>query len=132
MAARMTLQRTQTHTVQMFVPIYLSSDKTTVSVATGQNNFHPVYISVGNIHNGIRHADGGGFMLLAFLPILRGEYSMDFEMFTLALKVWLRQPKGWNQSSLQKIPVAVVPWIPLENTELHPEAHEEVQYCSLC
>ena len=66
----------------MFVPIYLSSDKTTVSVTTGQNDFHPVYISVGNIHNGIRRAGGGGFVLLAFLPIPRGECSTDFDGFT--------------------------------------------------
>lgn len=56
----------------MFVPIYVSSDKTTVSVATGQNDFHPVYISIGNIHDNIRRADVGGFALLAFLPIPRG------------------------------------------------------------
>jgi hypothetical protein len=63
----------------MFVPIYISSDKMTVSVATGQNDFHPVYISVGNIHNDIRRADVGGFVLLTFLPIPRGEYFTDFE-----------------------------------------------------
>lgn len=66
----------------MFVPIHLSSDKTTVSVTTGQNNFHLVYISVRNIHNGIRCAGGGGFVLLTFLPILRGECSTDFDGFT--------------------------------------------------
>jgi len=61
----------------MFVPIYISSDKTTVSVATGQNDFYPVYISVGNIHNNIRRADVGGFVLLAFLPIPRGEHLVN-------------------------------------------------------
>ncbi|KIK20998.1 hypothetical protein PISMIDRAFT_12622 [Pisolithus microcarpus 441] len=35
----------------MFVPIILGSDKTTVSVATGQNDYYPLYLSVGNIHN---------------------------------------------------------------------------------
>ncbi|KAN0094838.1 hypothetical protein V8E55_003125 [Tylopilus felleus] len=34
-----------------FVPIILGSDKTTVSVATGQNDYWPVYLSIGNIHN---------------------------------------------------------------------------------
>ena len=28
----------------MFVPIVLGSDKTTVSIATGQSEFHPLYI----------------------------------------------------------------------------------------
>jgi hypothetical protein len=35
----------------MFVPIILGSDKTTVSVATGHNQYWPVYMSIGNIHN---------------------------------------------------------------------------------
>ncbi|KAF8124221.1 hypothetical protein EV363DRAFT_1403324 [Boletus edulis] len=30
-----------------FVPIILGSDKTTVSVGTGQNDYHPIYLSVG-------------------------------------------------------------------------------------
>ncbi|KAI6101116.1 hypothetical protein EDD16DRAFT_1716689 [Pisolithus croceorrhizus] len=34
-----------------FVPIILGSDKMMVSVATGQNNYWLVYLSVGNIHN---------------------------------------------------------------------------------
>lgn len=42
------------------------------------------------------------------------------------LKLWLRQPKGWNQSPLQKIPVAADPRIPLENAGFCPEVHEEV------
>ncbi|KIN95142.1 hypothetical protein M404DRAFT_166656, partial [Pisolithus tinctorius Marx 270] len=36
------------------VPIILGSDKTTVSVTTGQNDYWPVYISIGNIHNNIQ------------------------------------------------------------------------------
>ncbi|KAG2110399.1 uncharacterized protein F5147DRAFT_745329 [Suillus discolor] len=35
----------------MFVPIILGSDKTTVSVATGHNQYWPVYMSIGNIRN---------------------------------------------------------------------------------
>ena len=69
---------TSTHG-SMFIPIYISSDKTTVSVATGQNNFHPVYISVGNVHNNIRRADVGGFVLLAFLPIPRGKHHTELK-----------------------------------------------------
>ncbi|KAJ3553642.1 hypothetical protein NP233_g12600 [Leucocoprinus birnbaumii] len=34
-----------------FVPIILGSDKTTVSIATGNNEYWPVYISIGNIRN---------------------------------------------------------------------------------
>lgn len=74
----------------MFVPIYVSSDKTTVSVATGQNDFHPVYISVGNIHNGIRRADVGGFVLLAFLPIPRGKCLVELKASFSVLNVYSR------------------------------------------
>ena len=31
----------------MLVPIILGSDKTTVSVATGHNEYWPVYLSIG-------------------------------------------------------------------------------------
>ncbi|KAI0352004.1 hypothetical protein OH77DRAFT_1562722 [Trametes cingulata] len=52
-----------------FVPIILGSDKTTVSIATGQNEYYPLYISVGNLHNTARRAHGGGVVLAAFLAI---------------------------------------------------------------
>ena len=32
----------------MLVPVFSGSDKTTVSVATGHQEYHPVYLSVGN------------------------------------------------------------------------------------
>ncbi|KAK7462238.1 hypothetical protein VKT23_007843 [Stygiomarasmius scandens] len=53
----------------MLVPIVLGSDKTTVSVATGSQEFHPGYISIGNITNVARHAHGKGVLPFAFLPI---------------------------------------------------------------
>jgi hypothetical protein len=51
----------------MFVPIVMGSDKTTVSVATGQNDYWPLYASIGNVHNNIRRAHGNGLVLVAFL-----------------------------------------------------------------
>ena len=35
----------------MLVPIILGSDKTTVSVRTGNNEYYPLYISIGTVHN---------------------------------------------------------------------------------
>jgi hypothetical protein len=35
----------------MFVPIIAGGDKTTVLVATGQQEYHTVYVSVGNLSN---------------------------------------------------------------------------------
>jgi hypothetical protein len=53
----------------VFVPIIMGSDKTTVSVATGNNEYWPVYLSIGNIHNNVRRAHRNGIVLLGFLAI---------------------------------------------------------------
>ncbi|KAG1738865.1 uncharacterized protein EDB91DRAFT_1237652 [Suillus paluster] len=34
-----------------FVPLIVGSDKTTVSVATGHTEYHPLYLSIGNVFN---------------------------------------------------------------------------------
>ena len=47
----------------------VGSDKTTVSVATGQNDYYPLYISNGLIHNNVRCAHCNGLSLVAFLAI---------------------------------------------------------------
>jgi len=52
-----------------FVPIILGSDKTTVSVATGQNEYYPLYASIGNIHNNVRRAHRNALALIGFLAI---------------------------------------------------------------
>ncbi|KAI5998603.1 hypothetical protein EDD15DRAFT_2386521 [Pisolithus albus] len=52
-----------------FVPIILGSDKTTVSVATGQNDYYPLYLSIGNIRNNVRRAHRNGVILIAFLAM---------------------------------------------------------------
>ncbi|KAI0073283.1 hypothetical protein K474DRAFT_1722024, partial [Panus rudis PR-1116 ss-1] len=57
----------------MFVPIILGSDKTTVSVATGQNDYYPVYISIGNVHNNVQRSRRNAVALLAFLAIPKCE-----------------------------------------------------------
>ena len=53
----------------MFVAIIIGSDKTTVSVATGQNEYWPLYASIGNIHNNLRRGHGSGLVLVGFLAI---------------------------------------------------------------
>ncbi|KAI6001403.1 hypothetical protein EDD15DRAFT_2361776 [Pisolithus albus] len=52
-----------------FVPIILGSAKMTVSVATGQNDYYPLYLSIGNIRNKVRRAHRHGVVLIAFLAI---------------------------------------------------------------
>lgn len=56
----------------MFVPVILGSDKTTVSVATGNNEYYPLYISNGNVHNSGRRAHSNAVSLVGFLAIPKG------------------------------------------------------------
>lgn len=53
----------------MMVPIILGSDKTTVSVATGQNDYYPLYLSIGNVHNNVRRAHRDAVVVIAFLSL---------------------------------------------------------------
>lgn len=62
----------------MLVPIILGADKTTVSVATGNQEFHPVYTSPGNVHNDLRRAHRDALIPIAFLATPKGRFSVSF------------------------------------------------------
>ncbi|KAI0362819.1 hypothetical protein OH77DRAFT_1442803 [Trametes cingulata] len=71
----------------MLTSIVLGADKTTVSVATGNQEFHPVYMSLGNIHNKMRRAHRDAVIPLAFLAIPKGEReAKDDDEFRLFKK----------------------------------------------
>ncbi|KAI6153199.1 hypothetical protein BKA82DRAFT_34261 [Pisolithus tinctorius] len=53
----------------MLVPIILGSDKTTVSVATGQTDYYPLYLSIGNVHNTVHRAHHNTVVLIVFLTM---------------------------------------------------------------
>jgi hypothetical protein len=53
----------------MFVPVILGSDKTTVSVATGHNEYYPLYGGIGNTQNHVRRAHRNALAVIAFLAI---------------------------------------------------------------
>jgi hypothetical protein len=59
----------------MFVPGVLGSDKTTVSVGTGNTEFYPFYSGIGNIYNSTRCAHREGLALTAFLNIPKSKSS---------------------------------------------------------
>ncbi|KAG1730651.1 uncharacterized protein EDB91DRAFT_1252511 [Suillus paluster] len=58
----------QTHG-STFVPVFLGSDKTMVSVATGNNEYYPLYASIGNVHNNVRCAHHEALAIVGFLAI---------------------------------------------------------------
>ena len=56
----------------MFCPIILGADKTSVSVATGNVEYHPGYISLGNLCNNVHCAHRNGVVPFMFLAIPKG------------------------------------------------------------
>ncbi|KAG1807397.1 hypothetical protein EV424DRAFT_1647048 [Suillus variegatus] len=62
-----------------FVPVILGSDKTTVSVATGANDYYPLYVSIGNVRNNVRHAHRDAVAIIGFLamPKTTQEHASD-------------------------------------------------------
>jgi hypothetical protein len=66
----------------MFVPVIAGSDKTTVSVATGHQEYHPVYMSPGILTNVARRAHGNALLPVAFLPIPKSECFLYFFIYS--------------------------------------------------
>ncbi|KAG1743668.1 uncharacterized protein EDB91DRAFT_1247159 [Suillus paluster] len=54
-----------------FVPVILGSNKTTVSVATGANDYYPLYVSIGNVRNNVRCAHRDAVAIIGFLAMLK-------------------------------------------------------------
>jgi len=59
-----------------FVPTILGSDKTITSVRTGQHEYHPVYLSIGNVQNHLRRTHKDALVLIGFLPIPKGKHNV--------------------------------------------------------
>ncbi|KAG1889253.1 hypothetical protein F4604DRAFT_1915123 [Suillus subluteus] len=51
------------------VPIILGSDKTTISVGTGNNEYYPLYASIGNVRNNVWCAHRDALVIIGFLAI---------------------------------------------------------------
>ncbi|KAK2467393.1 hypothetical protein APHAL10511_000628 [Amanita phalloides] len=69
-------QDNQNHGV-IFCPVILGSDKMTVSVATGQNDYYLLYMSNRLIHNSVHQAHQNGVSLIAFLAIPKTDHKHD-------------------------------------------------------
>ncbi len=64
----------------MYVAIILSSNKTTVSVATGNVEYHPLYLSIRNIHNSVQWGHRNTVIPIGFLAIPKCMWSLFYEM----------------------------------------------------
>ncbi|OJT04296.1 hypothetical protein TRAPUB_4994, partial [Trametes pubescens] len=61
----------------MLTPLCFAADKTTVSVATGHQEFHPLYMMAGNVTNEMRRAHRDASVPIAFLAIAKAEREWD-------------------------------------------------------
>ncbi|TCD71132.1 hypothetical protein EIP91_012080 [Steccherinum ochraceum] len=73
----------------MFCPIILGADKTCASIATGNVQFHPVYMSIGNVHNEMRRSHRDAVIPIAFLSIPKAAEAFsktdEFKVFSKQL-----------------------------------------------
>lgn len=67
----------------MFVPVVLGSDKTTVSMATGQHDYYPLYLSIGNLHNSARRSHRNGVALIGFLATPKSKHIVNITEINL-------------------------------------------------
>ncbi|KAG1868059.1 hypothetical protein C8R48DRAFT_671547 [Suillus tomentosus] len=92
-----------------FVPLIIGSNKTVVSVATGQTEYHPLYLSIGNIHNSV--------VLIGFLSILKStkEHNNDVKYRNFRRQLF--------QCSLAKIFKSVKPFMETFDITRFPDGH---------
>jgi hypothetical protein len=53
-----------------------------VLIASRQQEYHPVYVSIGNLSNTARQAHGNGILPVVFLPIPKGKILSDLHIYT--------------------------------------------------
>jgi hypothetical protein len=83
----------------MLVPLVLGSDKTTVSVATGQNEYYPLYLSIGNVRNNVRCAHRNAVVILGFLAIPKSKCLLNgWSKCLLSLSQWTSDILGTRNS----------------------------------
>jgi hypothetical protein len=96
----------------MFVPVILGSDKTTVSVGTGNNEYWPVYLSIGNIHNNVRRAHRNGVVLLGFLAIPKSaRLILHFSLLMSTLRQLTRSMPMMGNSGNSAVNYSIHHWL---------------------
>ncbi|PIL28280.1 hypothetical protein GSI_09568 [Ganoderma sinense ZZ0214-1] len=86
----------------MLTIVALGADKTTVTVGTGNQEFHPVYYTVANIHNDMRRSHRDAVAPLAFLAIPKAKRAEEnTEEFRIFKKQLYHQSLAFILSSLR-------------------------------
>ena len=98
----------------MLVPIIAGSDKTTVSVATGHQEYHPVYSSPGNLTNIARRSHGNAVLPIAFLPIPKSEL-FNYSSNLFHMKIYFSKQTSKEATRISTICAASVSHVPCAN-----------------
>ena len=64
----------------MYCPLIYCADKTTVSVATGHVEYHPLYLLLGNVFNSVRQAHRNAVVPIGFLAIPKCMLSPSYHL----------------------------------------------------
>jgi len=107
----------------MFVPIILGSDKTTVSVGTGDNEYYPLYLSIGNIRNNVRRAHRNGVVLVGFLAIPKSK--LPFTLLRTPFMYFGSREEVRQRCEVQKIPSSTLPFIACSYTRVSETRHDQ-------
>lgn len=113
----------------MLVPVVGGNDKTTVSAATGQQEYHPVYVSSGNISNVARRSHGSGVLPVALLPIPKG--LLLYSSFVEASQVFRSQQKTTKESGIQNFSTTTLPHMSRSHFRPSQTLHREAKDHSL-
>lgn len=115
----------------LFVPVILGSDKTTVSVATGQNNFYPLYLSIGNVQNHLQRSHKNSLVLIVFLPIPKGVCplnptpSINLTIFDNSCE------EGHCHQGVPKFQTGLIPQINRFNPPTAETFHDKSRHCTM-
>ena len=115
----------------MLVPIISGSDKTTVSVATGHQEYHPVYESPGVITNTARCAHGNAVLPVAFLPIPKSSPSFFASIYVINLVSLCSEQAPTKAPRISKFCPADVSHVPSPNFCTTPIRNDCPRGCPL-
>ena len=77
----------------------------------GNNKYYPVYLSIGNIHNNVRHAHRDGIAIVAFLTLPKSEFLWDILVFNICLTRLYSYETTLEESSFPKFPKTALPYV---------------------
>ncbi|KAM6501867.1 hypothetical protein JOM56_001844 [Amanita muscaria] len=108
----------------MIVPMILGSDKTTTSVATGDNEYYPLYLSIGNVHNNVRRAHRDAVEVIGFLSVAKTDRQYKDN------SLYRRFRRQLMQSTLEQILNRLKPGMTAPEIMRCPDGHyRRVVFC---